>query len=272
LNIDPSEHSFLDHSNNIASFNDTQDSDFFSNHSLGESDNGGSDGGGGGTPAETGCLAKISMHNDPLFSGENELHFNPIEDVHRLQYSILNEFGFNQSLDNVNLSVYPDLGEDMQVGLTAFNTGKLLVSDNVSDLSQEQTLDAISGLVCGKLNSNPYEMMDEYFSQNNVIDNCGLQTPEERWDTFYNAYNLAHENPEISLGELITQMPNIDHSSINQNTVDISHHYNHEIGNSHVSFKGGLGICGMQCLNGCSSITTEDNQHATHSELSANNS
>lgn len=36
--------------------------------------------------------------------------------------------------------------------------------------------------------------------------------------------------------------------------------------------KGGIGVCGMQCLDGCTNITTESYQHATYAELSSHNS
>ncbi|MCL6589564.1 MAG: hypothetical protein K6U80_06385 [Firmicutes bacterium] len=61
------------------------------------------------------------------------------------------------------------------------------------------------------------------------------------------------------------------------NHTEGDHDHYHEVftgksGHSDITFKGGLGICGIQCLNGCTSILTEDNQNLSYSELSEHNS
>lgn len=74
--------------------------------------------------------------------------------------------------------------------------------------------------------------------------------------------HLKHENTDFTHGE----DQNMDGDNGNYHEV-----FTGKSGHSDINFQGGLGICGIQCLNGCTSILTEDNQHLTYSELSEHN-
>ena len=245
---------------NNQSFGEPQDSSLGISHSLGDSD--GDSGGDYGV--ETGVLAKLSAFDNPLpFEGDDLIDFS--NDYQRLQNSIYTELGFTSKIEEQCMQPIEKNG-DIQVGAAVYNICKNVVSENITRLAQEQTLDRMSGLVCGKLQCNPNEMMDVYFSGESIIDDCGLQSPAERWEAFIDAYNYANENSETPLNDLISQDSNIEQANLSDNIEMGGNNQGKEI-----SFTG-MGICGMQCMHGCTSITTEDNQDATYAELSEYNS
>lgn len=258
LNFGSTEDSFDDHQN----FGEPQENSSFMNQKLG--DWGGDE--GSGSVVETGYLAKISEFDNPLPFEDNNLN-DSSNNYLRLQNSIFTELGVSETVDN-QLSQSIEHGKS-HLGVSAYNICKNIISDDTTNLAQEQTLDRMAGLVCGKLQSNPNEMMDVYFSGEGIMDDCGLQSPTERWDAFIEAYNFANENSGLPLNELIENAPNIEQGNIN---AEISQGINSRTQSKEISFSGGIGICGMQCLHGCTSIITEDNQNATYVELSEYNS
>jgi hypothetical protein len=203
----------------------------------------------------------------------------PTQDAQNLSDSIRSAFGLPptqlnslpslNSLEETGLAGMPH-AEDLWVATVARETGMTLLDQGSGTTEFALAADTIAGMVCARLDCDKNVLSDTFVAKLASDDIPGAL--DKHCEAFSKGYDLASQNPSQQLLELLRQTEFKDvvdwNSWPNDNLQEM---FAGQESSANVSFTGGIGVCGMDYLNACTSITTEVNQDGSYSELSEYN-
>jgi hypothetical protein len=165
-------------------------------------------------------------------------------------------------------------GEGVVTGIIGHEVGHSLVKPGTPPHEHEYTADLVSGMISARNGCSPDAM--EHFFISPEVRGESESHPHGffRLSKFREGYKLAHDNPEVPLADLLNQTSvanNINQSDLIFDSIASKYHHNsthddinnniditdnsepkevfHGKSDGEISFKGGIGYCGIKCLH-----------------------